>query len=226
MIQEIESRKYPDWIKNTVKLKKEISPNSFVITHTDSKKNQCQARIIKLIKNQIINTEINSTLTVNNNIVQNDLQNDILKIAVVERYGKNGNIGIGFVNGFELKSGAIAYSMSHDHHNIVVVGTNDKDMAACVNHIANIQGGACVAKDSIILADMHLPIGGLMSEKSTDEVERELNILNQKTKDLGCSLTAPFMSLSFVSLPTVPDLGITDKGLVDVINHKIIDLIK
>ncbi|SUY53131.1 adenine deaminase [Lacrimispora sphenoides] len=114
--------------------------------------------------------------------------------------------------------------MSHDHHNIVVVGTNDEDMAVAVNEVARLNGGLAVACDGGILNSMELPIGGLMSEKTAEEVMAQLDILNADAKKMGCEMEAPFMSLSFISLPTVPDLGLTDKGLVDVLEHKLIEL--
>jgi adenine deaminase len=114
--------------------------------------------------------------------------------------------------------------MSHDHHNIVVVGTNDEDMAVAVCEVARLNGGLCVACDGIVMDSMALPIGGLMSEKTADEVMEHLDVLNDEAHKLGCKMEAPFMSLSFVSLPTVPDLGLTDKGLIDVLSHQIIDL--
>ena len=135
-----------------------------------------------------------------------------------------GNVDVGFVRGFQLKKGALAYSMSHDHHNIVVVGTNDEDMAVAVNEVARLNGGLSVACDGVILNSMELPIGGLMSEKTAEEVMSQLDVLNADAKELGCEMEAPFMSLSFISLPTVPDLGLTDLGLVDVLEHKLIEL--
>ena len=107
----------------------------------------------------------------------------------------------------------------------VVVGTNDADMAAAVNEVARLNGGLCAVSGGRVLSSMELPIGGLMSEKSADEVMEQLDILNRDAQKLGCEMDAPFMSLSFVSLPTVPDLGLTDLGLVDVLSHKLIPLI-
>ena len=97
-------------------------------------------------------------------------------------------------------------------------------MAVAVNHIVKIKGGIAVSKDSKVLGDMSLPIGGLMSDKGVEDVEKGVNELNHLAKTLGCTLKAPFMTLSFISLPTVLELGLTDLGLIDVINHKIIDL--
>ena len=222
MIHEVQTRKYPDWIKDTVKLLKPVSADSFVIK--SNRKEKTKVRVIDLIKDQIINKYTEADLRVQDGAIQNDIENDIVKIAVVERYGKNGNVGLGFVHGSTLERGALAYSMSHDHHNIVVIGTNDEDMSVAVNHVAKIKGGIAVSNNSKILGDMVLPIGGLMSEKGVDDVEMEIKKLNELAKTLGCTLKAPFMTLSFISLPTVPELGLTDRGLIDVIAHKIIDL--
>ncbi len=223
LLEECRVSDYPEWIKNTVILKNEITSDSFRAASkiTDGTTN---IHVIDMIPRQIINHHIIKEMKVKKGSVLSDVEQDILKLAVVERYGKNGNVGVGFVRGFQLKKGALAYSMSHDHHNIVVVGTNDEDMAVAVNEVARLNGGLAVACDGGILNSMELPIGGLMSEKTAEEVMAQLDILNADAKKMGCEMEAPFMSLSFISLPTVPDLGLTDKGLVDVLEHKLIEL--
>lgn len=223
LLEECKVEEYPDWLKHTVTLKNPITAESFA---TLSKKQDGSTKIhlIDMIPRQIINHHVLEEMQVKNGKIQVNIEKDILKLAVVERYGKNGNVGVGFVRGFELKKGALAYSMSHDHHNIVVVGTNDEDMALAVNEVARLNGGLSVACDGKILNSMELPIGGLMSEKPAEEVMAQLDILNADAKALGCGMDAPFMSLSFISLPTVPDLGLTDLGLVDVLEHKLIPL--
>lgn len=223
LVKECKVEDYPDWLKHTVILKNPVTPESFEVP---SKKMEgtTQIHVIEMIPRQIINNHIIKDVSVKNGMIQVDVEQDILKLAVVERYGKNGNIGIGFVQGFELKKGALAYSMSHDHHNIVVVGTNDEDMALAVNEVVRLNGGLSVACDGKIRNSMELPIGGLMSEKSAEEVMAQLDVLNENAKKLGCNMDAPFMSLSFISLPTVPELGLTDKGLVDVLAHQLIEL--
>ena len=223
LLEECKVEEYPDWLKHTVTLKNPITAESFAAL---SKKQDGSTKIhlIDMIPRQIINHHVLEEMQVKNGKIQVNIEKDILKLAVVERYGKNGNVGVGFVRGFELKKGALAYSMSHDHHNIVVVGTNDEDMALAVNEVARLNGGLSVACDGKILNSMELPIGGLMSEKPAEEVMAQLDILNADAKALGCGMDAPFMSLSFISLPTVPDLGLTDLGLVDVLEHKLIPL--
>lgn len=213
--------KYPEWIYDTVHLKLPIHAESFRVSHEGK---SVKANIIRLIDKQIINDWIVEDLPVIDRQVAGDVARDILKIAVVERYGKNGNIGIGFVQGFTLKRGALAYSMSHDHHNIVAIGENDADMAVCVNEVAKMHGGLAAALDGRILTSMPLPIGGLMSTEAPSIVNEQLGMMNQAAAQLGCTLDAPFMTLSFISLPTVPELGITDMGLVDVDKHCLIPL--
>ena len=222
-----EIRKYPDWIKDTVHLLKPVYAERFELECPEEKihNGRAEARIIELIDGQIVNNELHDTLPVSDGKLVCDIDKDYLKLAVVERYGKTGTIGVGFVKGFKIKKGAMAYSMSHDHHNIVVVGTNDEDMALAANHIAEIKGGLCVVDNGRVTADMALTIGGLMSEGTAEEVAEQLDVMNNAAKSLGCEMDAPFMALSFISLPTVPELGLTDKGLVDVINHKLIDVI-
>lgn len=220
--EEVAVGSYPAWIKDTVHLKNPVTAASFAVPVRDPAADSAKVRVIRLIDQQIINRMEHETLPVTGGLVLPDVERDILKLSVVERYGKTGGIGTGFVRGFDLKDGALAYSMSHDHHNIVVVGTNDEDMAAAVNRVAGMKGGLAAAKDGLIMASMELPVGGLMSELSAEEVEAQLERMNQAAKALGCGLPAPFMTLSFISLPTVPELGLTDKGLVDVLAHKLI----
>ncbi|MGL4392950.1 MAG: adenine deaminase [Fusobacteriaceae bacterium] len=213
--------KYPDWIKNSVKLKKNITSESFNLI-SKSNKSSTKVRVIDLIDRQIINKLIIEELPVKNNLILPNLQRDILKLAVVERYGKTGGVGVGFVHGSGLERGAIACSISHDHHNIVVLGTNENDMAVAVNGIHEMQGGLIVVDNGKIIGKMNLPIGGLMSELTSEEIMEQAELINKEVEKLGCKMTAPFMALSFISLPTVPELGLTDMGLIDVLAHKII----
>ncbi|CVK21090.1 adenine deaminase [Sporomusa sphaeroides] len=212
---------YPQWIKESVTFKQTITAQSFAVK---AKTNQAKTtvNVIELCDEQIINEWGRTELAVEHGVIGNAVAQDILKLAVVERYGKTGGVGVGFVKGFGLKKGALAFSTSHDHHNIVCVGTNDADMAVGVNAIHEMQGGLVVVDNGKVIAKMQLLIGGLMSEKSADEVLEEIEAMNMAARTLGCPLPAPFMTLSFISLPTVPKLGLTDKGLVDVLAHKLI----
>ncbi|MPM64713.1 Adenine deaminase [bioreactor metagenome] len=223
LLKRCEVRHYPAWILDTVHLKRAITSESFALP-TVHPGETTQVTVIELIDRQIITKRIMASVPVRDGQLSTDIPNDILKLAVVERYGKNGNVGVGFVKGFQLKNGALAFSTSHDHHNIVVVGTNDKDMAAAVNEVARLHGGLAATKDGNVIDSMSLPIGGLMSDRCAEDVMCELDRINRAVAGLGCTLPAPFMALSFISLPTVPELGLTDMGLVDVLQHKLISL--
>jgi len=145
-----------------------------------------------------------------------DPANDIAKVAVVERHGKNGNIGRGFVTGFGLKRGAIASSVGHDSHNICVVGVDEADMAAAVNRLREIRGGFVAAAGGEVLAEVPLPIAGLMSLDPFETVRSQLIDLRRAARDLGCTLPEPFLQVAFLPLPVIPHMKITDFGLFDV----------
>ncbi len=210
---------YPDWFKRTVTIRRGKAPADF---HLAANGQQARVWVIEATGEQIVNTRGQAELPVGAGGVSADPTQDVLKLAVVERYGKNGNIGIGFVRGFGLKNGAMASSVSHDHHNIVIAGSNDTDMAACVEAIETMQGGLAIASGGKVLGSLPLPVGGLMSERPAAEVIRQLETLNDMYHNLGGVFAAPFMSLSFISLPTVPELGITDRGLIDVREQRVI----
>jgi adenine deaminase len=210
---------YPEWICETVKVKRGKKAQDFEL-RADGEVADIWA--IDLYPDQIINNRISAKLPIYDGVVSPDVSSDILKLAVVERYGKNGNIGITFVKGFGLRQGALASSVAHDHHNIIVAGTNDADMAACVAAIEEMQGGFAIASGGEVLGTLALPIGGLLSEEPVEKIIESLEYLNQIYHQLGGTLPAPFMTISFIGLPTVPELGLTDMGLVDVLNHKLI----
>jgi adenine deaminase len=181
-------------------------------------------RVIDIVPNQIITGHrIMEPMISDGNTVA-DTSRDILKIAVIERHTGSGNVGKGFVRGFGLKRGAIASSVAHDSHNIIVVGTNDDDMNVAIRAIVEMGGGLAAASDKKICADLALPIAGLMSHDPIPEVRDRIEHLIRAARDLGATLDDPFMTLSFLALPVIPELKITDKGLVDVVRFKIVSL--
>ncbi len=145
-----------------------------------------------------------------------DLAQDVIKLSVVERHGKNGGIAVAAVHGFGLKKGAIASSIGHDSHNITVVGADDADMALAVNRLGQLQGGFVVTEGGRVLAELALPVAGLMSLQDFEGVRGALIPLRQAAKSLGCTLAEPFLQVAFLPLPVIPHLKITDRGLVDV----------
>jgi len=182
------------------------------------------AKVIQLIPDQIITKKVVKKIPLRDGVAYPDIKEDILKIAVVERHQGTGNIGIGFVQGFGLKKGAIGSSVAHDSHNLVVVGTNDQDILKAAMAIKEMGGGLVSILDGKVLAFLPLPIAGLMSETSVPRVNLQLEALHRAVKSLGCKLPDPFMTLSFLSLPVIPELKITDKGLVDVNQFKFVPL--
>ncbi len=151
-----------------------------------------------------------------------DPSRDLAKVVVVERHGRNGNIAAGLVRGFGIRRGAIAATVAHDHHNIVCVGTDEADMALACNRLAEIGGGYAVAAGGAVLAELACPIAGLMSELPFDEVRRTLEELRSAAQSLGVVLHEPFLQLSFLALPVIPHLKITDRGMVDADRFELI----
>lgn len=205
--------KYAAWLRNTVHVKRGTRPSHFPLK---AKGERVRARVIEIVPDQIINHLVEAEMPVRGGQVQADPAQDVLKIAVVERHGQNGNVAVALCKGFGLQRGAIGSSVAHDHHNLIVLGTNDADMAACVRALVKIRGGFAAVADGQVLADLPLPLAGLMSDRPAAEVNAALDRLNAAARALGSPLNSPFMTLSFVSLPSIPDLGLTDKGLVDV----------
>lgn len=175
-----------------------------------------RCRAIRLIEDQLLTQEeiVSIDWTKNNGV---DLERDLLKIAVVERHLHTGHRGVGYICGAGMKRGAIASSVSHDSHNLIVMGTNDADMAAAGNHVLHMGGGCAVVEDGQVIASMPLPIAGLMSARPAAEVARENETLRAAVHTLGVPQgTELFMTMAFVSLPVIPALKMTTQGLVDV----------
>jgi adenine deaminase len=165
---------------------------------------------------KIITQYLRRDLPVKDGAVQADLQQDMVKVTVIERHGKNGNIGLGFVHGFGLKAGAIGSTVGHDSHNICIIGVKDEDIAAAANRLREIEGGFVVVRDDKVLAELPLPIAGLMSLLTYEEVREKLVPLRAAAKSLGTALPEPFLQVAFLPLPVIPHLKISDLGMVDV----------
>jgi len=171
---------------------------------------------IGVVPGKIITQRVPVTLPYIHGERQVDLDQDAIKVAVVARHGVNDNIATAFVHGFGMKRGAIASSVGHDSHNITVVGASDADMAVAVNRLIEIEGGFAVAEGGRVLAELPLPVAGLMSLMSFEEVREALIPLRAAAKSLGVVLAEPFLQVAFLPLPVIPHLKITDMGLVDV----------
>ena len=183
-----------------------------------------KVRALEVIPRQLITKSVISEVKIRDGNAVSNVENDTLKICVIERHRATGNIGKGFVKGFNLKCGAIASTVAHDSHNMIVVGTNDYDMYTAAVALIKSQGGKVVVKDGEIISELPLPIAGLMSDKEFDYVVNKCDELNQAAHSIGCTLEDPFMTMGFLSLPVIPELKVTDKGVFDTNKFDFIDI--
>lgn len=175
-------------------------------------------RVIEIIPDQIVTREIIEPPRIEASRVVADPTRDILKLVVVERHRATGNVGVGFVRGFKLKCGALGSTVAHDAHNVVVVGTNDMDILGVIRALEKLQGGQVALADGVVRAELGLPVAGLVSDQPLPEVVKGIAALNRAAQELGCELATPFMALSFLSLSPIPELKLTDQGLIDAVN--------
>lgn len=182
-----------------------------------------ETSVIGVLPGKIITEHLVKRLPVTDGKTLPDLEQDVLKVAVVERHGKSGNIGLGFVHGFGMKRGAIASSVGHDSHNICVVGADDRSIANAVNRVIAMKGGFAVADSDGVLAELALPVAGLMSLEPFETVRTDLETLRTAARSLGCTLEEPFLQVAFLPLPVIPHLKITDHGVFDVDRFELVD---
>lgn len=184
--------------------------------------NRSETPVIGIIEGKIITEHLTCDIAPTDGDKRPDPARDLMRIAVIERHGRNGNIATGFVHGFGIRGGAIASTMCHDHHNIAVVGDTYEDMALAANRLTVIEGGFVVVAQGRVLAELPLPIAGLMSPEPFEVVRDRLMTLREAAKTLGVTLEEPFLQLAFLALPVIPALKITDRGMVDVARFEII----
>lgn len=204
--------------KNSINIGK-LRPEDFLIKALSH-----HARIIGLGKHQLYTEEFITEPTIKNDQVVSDTNQDLLKITVVERHRGSGRRGIGLVKGFGLQHGALAASVAHDSHNIIAIGADDESICRAVSKVAEMQGGIVATNGEKIEAALELPIAGLMSNQPIEKVSADMNELKRASGRLGCILEDPFMTMSFLALPVIPKLKITDRGLVDVTKFALVDL--
>ncbi|MBB5355685.1 adenine deaminase [Anoxybacillus mongoliensis] len=183
-----------------------------------------QANVIQIVPNHLHTKRLITEMDVENGVFQPSIERDLLKLVVVERHRSLG-VGVGIVNGFQLKKGAIASSIAHDSHNIIATGTNDDDIIAAIEHIKSINGGLAVVENGLVLADLPLEIGGLMTARTYEEVLERLQTIHDALTTIGASGEFnPFITLAFLALPVIPELKLTDQGLFDVSSFQFIDV--
>ncbi len=201
-----------------------FSVKTSVVSSRDFKKIDKHERtdVIGIIEGKIITDHLIENIPIENGDKAPDIEKDLIRVSVIERHGLNGNISNGFVKGFGLKSGSIASTVAHDHHNIVAIGIKYEDITIAVNRLSEIEGGIVIVDNGKVVRELALPLAGLMSAKPFETVEQDLKLLREAAYALGVSLDEPFLQLSFLALPVIPSLKITDRGIIDVKKFKII----
>ncbi len=221
---DLRSFKYPRWATKSVKLGKIVMAEDFRIPASDSK---YTANVIGVIENQAPTKHLRIEVEAVKGEVPIDIENDIAKIALVERHKGTGEVVVGLVQGFGFTENcAIGTTVAHDSHHMIVVGTNEGDMALAANMLGQINGGQVVVKDGTVIGQVELPIGGLMSNESAEEVSAKAASVLDGFKACGCELNNPNMQLSLLALVVIPELRISDLGLVDVTKFEFLPVIE
>lgn len=221
MAQPLEPYRYPEWATNSMHIRDSITPDSFKI-HADGE--EATARVIEIIPAKVGSFERHVRLKVCNGLVQSDTRQDVLKTAVFERHHKTGKIGFGFVKGFGIRCGAMASTVAHDAHNLLVIGTSDEDMALAANTLISCGGGMTVVQNGEMLGTVPLPIAGLMNDKPVEEMSAIVGNLGAAWEKIGCGMVSPFMTMALISLACLPELRLTDRGLVDCTTFQFVPL--
>jgi adenine deaminase len=210
----------PEWVKHSVRIQP-IGEGDFRIPWPAA---GGKARVIGLVPDQVVTEHLLEEPTVADGAAVADPDRDLAKIAVVERHLGTGRVGLGFVRGSGLRRGALASTVAHDAHNIVVVGVDDRDMVAAVRRLAELGGGIAVVEGGAVRAELPLPVAGLLADAPLAEVIKKSLACNDAARALGWSGATPFLTLSFLALSVIPSLKITDRGLVDVDRFELVPL--
>ncbi len=224
---DLPSRKVPKWATRSVRVKKQLKAEDFALKVRAGEGSHLTAHVIGVIENQAPTRHLKQQVTVNGREIHVDLERDLAKIALVERHRGTGRIMVGLVNGFGFKEKcAVASTVAHDSHHLIVAGTDETCMAVAANKLAEIGGGQVVVKDGKVIGLVELAFGGLMSTERADQVAHKAATVLEGFKECGCSLNNPNMQLSLLGLVVIPELRISDKGLVDVNQFDFISVIE
>lgn len=211
---EIPPFSYPEWATNTIHIGEPITPETFRIA-ADRESGISKVRAIEIIPARVGDYERIVELKVSDGTLASDVAQDVLKTFVFERHHSTGRHGFGFVHGFGIKRGAMAQTVAHDAHNLLVVGTNDDDMALAANTLIACGGGMCAVCNGKVLGLVPLPVAGLMNDESAEEMAKKVEHLEHAWREIGCEIVSPFMTLALVPLACLPELRLTNRGLVD-----------
>ena len=222
LLCEFEKTEYPEYAVNTMHIGEKITPETFKVK--TEKKDKVTVRAIEIIPARVGDYERKITLKVNNGLIESDTEQDVLKTFVFERHHNTGTHGIGFVKGFNIKCGAMASTVAHDAHNLLVIGTNDEDMALAANTLIECGGGMCAVQNGKVLGCVELPLGGLMGLLTAEEMSAKVEALDKAWKEIGCNIVSPFMTMALIPLACLPELRLTNRGLVDCTTFSFTDL--
>ena len=221
---ELKPASLPECVLNTMHVGQAITAESFRIAAPEAAGDTVKTRVIEIIPEHVGNYERILELKVCNGFVDADPEQDVMKMAVIERHHKTGTKGVGFLKGFGFKKGAMAQTVAHDAHNLLVAGTNDDDMALAANTLMECGGGLCAVADGKVLAVVPLPIAGLMNDLPVEEMAELVSRLDAAWKEMGCVIASPYMTMALVPLACLPELRLTNRGLVDCRTFRFVDL--
>ncbi|MEM2964123.1 MAG: adenine deaminase [Candidatus Bathyarchaeia archaeon] len=216
--------RFPSWAYNTVKLKRKIGKEELKVRLQGLSGSRALINVIRITEGQAYTVREKRWLEVNGGEVLSG--GDVAKVFVIERHGKRGSVGKGFIAGLGLKKGAISSTIGHDAHNIIVAGHRVEDVYLAFRRLLKTQGGIVIVHDGKVVCDLPLPIAGLMSDKKYEHVLSRLKEMECEARKLGVSVKSPFVQLSFISLTSIPEIRLTDLGLFDVKANRFIDLIE
>jgi adenine deaminase len=214
---------YPVSFRHSVRLPKPLLADDFRVRAPEGAQ-KVQVRVIEVCEAQVVTKHVRMWRPVDGGQVAVPAGEDLAKVASVERHRGTGQIGLGFVKGFGFGAGAVASTVAHDSHNLLILGTSDADMAFAGNTLAEVGGGMVAVRDCQVLGLVPLPIAGLMSQEPVEEVNEQVKRLARAWKELGCDLESPFMTMSILALPVIPELRITNRGLVDTVEFTPVEL--
>ena len=223
MTVEMGPPQFPSFVYDSMHVGETITPDSFRIAAPEGAES-VKARVIEIIPNRVGNYERILDLKVSDGFVEDAPKQDVMKMAVFERHHKTGTKGLGFLKGFGFRKGAMAQTVAHDAHNLLVAGTNDEDMALAANTLIECGGGLCAAADGKVLAVVPLPIAGLMNDLPVEEMAAQIQKLDEAWKEMGCVINSPYMTMALIPLACLPELRLTNRGLVDCRTFRFVDL--
>ncbi len=212
---------YPEWATHSMHVGETVTRETFAIPAGGD---QVTVRAIEVIPAKVGSFERHVTLTARDGKLESDPAQDVLKTVVFERHHETGTKGFGFVKGFGITCGAMASTVAHDAHNLLVIGTNDEDMALAANTLIACGGGMTAVQNGKVLGTVPLPIAGLMNDKSAEEMSRLVEGLEESWKQIGCSMPSPFMTMALIPLACLPELRLTNRGLVDCTTFQFVPL--